>query len=48
MLDSVIWKVFEKTGNIDAYLLYSDIKSTRNIKVSDIKTCIDDVDVQLN
>lgn len=26
MLDIVSWKLFEKTGNIDAYLLYSDIK----------------------
>ena len=27
MLDSLLWKVFEKTGNIDAYLLYLDIKN---------------------
>ncbi|HBM76178.1 MAG TPA: YqzL family protein [Clostridiaceae bacterium] len=26
MLDSMVWKVFEKTGSIDMYLLYSDIK----------------------
>jgi hypothetical protein len=26
MLDVVSWKVFEKTGNIDAYMLYVDIK----------------------
>lgn len=26
MLDIVSWKLFEKTGNIDAYLLYADIK----------------------
>lgn len=26
MLDNVAWKVFEKTGNIDIYLIYSDIR----------------------
>lgn len=32
MLDIVSWKLFEKTGNIDAYLLYSDIKLIDNAK----------------
>lgn len=47
MLDSVIWKVFEKTGNIDAYLLYSDIRNIKHDKDAEI-TSIDNVDVQIN
>jgi hypothetical protein len=32
MLDNVFWTVFEKTGSIDAYLLYIDLKDLNNIK----------------
>ena len=30
MLDKISWKVFEKTGNIDAYLLYTDVRNNMN------------------
>lgn len=38
MLDNIIWRFFEKTGSIDTYLLYVDIKSLNKIK--EIKTKI--------
>lgn len=38
MLDKMIWMVFEKTGNIDAYLLYIDIKNIKGLKEIDIRT----------
>ncbi|HBM81253.1 MAG: YqzL family protein [Clostridiales bacterium] len=35
MLDKVVWKFFEKTGNIDIYLMYNDIKNTNQLKTAE-------------
>ncbi|KPU44106.1 hypothetical protein OXPF_22730 [Oxobacter pfennigii] len=43
MLDIISWKLFEKTGCIDAYLLYIDMK-----KINDIKGYDEDKDSLLD
>lgn len=36
MLDKFCWSVFEKTGDIDAYLLYANMKDMNGVKEMDI------------
>jgi len=39
MLDKISWEIFIKTGSINAYLLYNDIKNLNNIQ--NIDTSLD-------
>lgn len=48
MLDKMIWKVFEKTGDINAYLLYADIKSVSDVKNPEITAGTQSIPVQIN
>ena len=41
MFDRISWEIFKKTGDINAYLLYIDIKKLNGINVKDIKACSD-------
>lgn len=33
MPDNIWWKLFEKTGNIDAYLLYANMKNKNIVDI---------------
>lgn len=38
MLDKMWWKIFEETGNVDAYLIYINMKNSNNIKKNDVNS----------
>lgn len=38
MFDKISWEVFKKTGDIDAYLLYIDLKNLDSIKDIDTRS----------
>lgn len=48
MLDKMIWKVFEKTGDINAYLLYADIRSISDTKNSEVTAGDHSMPVKIN
>lgn len=47
-MERIYWNLFEKTGNIDAYLLYLDIKKMSDLKGAEIKTGKDSGSVEIN
>lgn len=48
MLDKMIWRVFEKTGNIDIYLLYVDYKNIGGMNEAEIKSNADNNPSQMS